>query len=181
MKKLACHSLPFILLVCTLSSLWSQSVGINNPQPDPSAILDITSTAKGVLIPRLSLAERDAIPNPAQGLMVFVTTDTSFHYFTGDQWRSLQAPFVAGPDGVVYTAGEGIQINGAQISNLGDTDPTDDIEVGTEATGDLTGNFPNPQVAGIQGRPIEDADPTDGQVLKWDGNQWAPANDRKLP
>ena len=76
-----------------------------------------------------------------------------------------------------YEAGEGIAINGNQISNLGDTDPTDDIEVGTEATGDLTGNFPNPQVAGIQGRPIEDADPTDGQVLKWDGNQWAPAND----
>lgn len=179
MKKLACHSLLITLLTCTFSCLWSQSVGINNPQPDPSAILDVTSTAKGVLIPRLSLPERDAIANPAQGLMVFVTTDTSFHYFTGDQWRALQAPVVAGPDGVVYTAGEGIQINGTQISNLGDTDPTNDIEVGTAATGDLAGDFPNPQVAGIQGRPIGDADPVDGQVLKWDGTQWAPANDNE--
>ena len=91
----------------------------------------------------------------------------------GNQW----APANDNAGDASYEAGEGIAINGNQISNLGDTDPSDDIEVGTEATGDLTGNFPNPQVAGIQGRPIEDADPTDGQVLKWDGNQWALAND----
>ena len=48
-------------------------VGINtdNGAPDPSAMLDVKSTSKGVLLPRITKAQRDAIANPTNGLMVF--------------------------------------------------------------------------------------------------------------
>jgi len=64
------------LLVLNLLSLlsyysYSQSVGIGTATPNPSAALDITSTNKGLLIPRMSLNSINAIVSPAKGLFVF--------------------------------------------------------------------------------------------------------------
>ncbi len=49
------------------------SVGIGDSTPDSKAILDINSTGKGVLVPRMSKAQRDAIPSPTTGLIIFQT------------------------------------------------------------------------------------------------------------
>jgi len=44
------------------------------------AVIDIQSTTKGVLFPRMTTTERDAIGSPPNGLLVFNTTDQQFHY-----------------------------------------------------------------------------------------------------
>lgn len=49
------------------------SITNDNTSPDPSAMLDIKSVNRGLLLPRMTLAQRDAIPNPANGLMVICT------------------------------------------------------------------------------------------------------------
>jgi hypothetical protein len=46
-----------------------------------------------------------------------------------------------------------------------------------DAGGDLDGTYPDPDVAGIQGRAVSAVAPTSGQVLKWSGSNWAPADD----
>ena len=58
----------FCLLV--LFNTVSGQVGIGIATPDPSAMLHVESTDKGLLIPRMTEAERLAIPNPAEGLLV---------------------------------------------------------------------------------------------------------------
>ena len=50
---------------------------------DSSAMLDVKSTTKGVAIPRLTVEQIRAIPNPAIGLVVFCTSDDQFYTYTG--------------------------------------------------------------------------------------------------
>jgi len=93
MKKL------FIIFLAAISCYFvnAQSVGIGTTTPNPSALLDLSSTTKGLLIPRMRGSERRAIPNPAPGLMVYQTdaeiTDfrsiAGYYIFYGTSWKSL--------------------------------------------------------------------------------------------
>lgn len=57
---------------------FAQNVGINGTGalPDGSAMLDVSSTTKGFLTPRMTLAERNAIATPATGLLIYQTDNT---------------------------------------------------------------------------------------------------------
>ncbi|WP_203295971.1 hypothetical protein [Luteirhabdus pelagi] len=83
MKLLSYRILPVILLglFTTISTL--AQVGIGTTTPDTSAILDISSTDAGVLLPRLTTAERDAIASPATGLLLFNTDTNAIEYNDG--------------------------------------------------------------------------------------------------
>ncbi|GGZ44804.1 hypothetical protein [Mesonia mobilis] len=69
----------FLLFVFFLPNLYAQ-VGVNTTAPDASSALDIQSTEAGLLIPRMTTAERDAITDPANALLVF-DTDLNGYYF----------------------------------------------------------------------------------------------------
>ncbi len=69
---------------------YSQSIGIGTTTPDSSALLELNSTTKGFLIPRMSEVQRNNIINPAEGLVVYQNNlDTGFYYFSGTNWRKL--------------------------------------------------------------------------------------------
>ncbi len=78
------------LLVLSGLNLTAQ-VGINTDgsTPDASAMLDVKSTTSGLLIPRMTIADRDNIASPATGLLVYVTDDNSFYYYDGTNWVNL--------------------------------------------------------------------------------------------
>ena len=58
-------------------------VGIGTTNPNTSAALDITSTTKGLLTPRMTAAQRDAISSPAVGLVIFNTTTNCLNFYGG--------------------------------------------------------------------------------------------------
>lgn len=69
----------------------SGQVAIGIPSPNNSAKLDISSITKGVLLPRMTLAQRNAIPSPATGLILFQTDNTpGFYYYSGSSWTALR-------------------------------------------------------------------------------------------
>ncbi|MET3037725.1 hypothetical protein ABXT08_16610 [Chryseobacterium sp. NRRL B-14859] len=66
-----------------MSSLSFAQVGINTKTPDNSAALEVYSQNKGMLIPRLTTAKRDAIPNPANSLLIYDTDKKCLSQNTG--------------------------------------------------------------------------------------------------
>lgn len=67
-------------------------VGIGSNMVDPSALLDITSTTKGFLIPRMTQAQRDAIGAPATGLIIYQTDGLAgVYYWDGVAWAAISA------------------------------------------------------------------------------------------
>lgn len=63
-------------------------VGIGTTNPDPSAKLEVASTTKGFLPPRLTTTQRDAIPSPADGLVIFNTTMGALETYSSG-WKRL--------------------------------------------------------------------------------------------
>ena len=71
---------------------FSQSLAINTDgsSANNSALLDVKSTTKGMLIPRMDSAQRAAIPAPAEGLLVYQTNkDSGFYYYDGAGWQQI--------------------------------------------------------------------------------------------
>jgi hypothetical protein len=93
MKKIT-----FFILIAFLigisANVNSQGVAINNTgnPPDASAMLDVTSTSKGMLIPRMTQTQRGEISSPVEGLLIYQTDNTpGFYYRTGSSWVLLNA------------------------------------------------------------------------------------------
>lgn len=86
----------FFLIFATISS--SAQVGIGTSSPNISAQLDVYSTTKGFLPPRMTTADRSAISTAVAGLVVYNTTISQLEYFNGTGWVALVAgntPFYA--------------------------------------------------------------------------------------
>ena len=66
------------------------NVMIGSTTPEASSVLTIESTNQGILIPRMTLAQRDAIAAPATGLLIFQADDAvGFYYYDGVKWTNL--------------------------------------------------------------------------------------------
>ncbi|MBE0639812.1 MAG: hypothetical protein IH598_14935 [Bacteroidales bacterium] len=90
--------LVLILIISSLIFLFSipaftQGISINEngTPPDPSAMLDVESTTKGFLPPRLTSAQRLAMQYPASGLVVFDTDFNALFVNTGEGWMQVDA------------------------------------------------------------------------------------------
>ena len=80
------------LLLFILSFSVHGQVGIGTNTPDASAVLDIQSSSnnKGILIPRMTQGQRNAIGSPATGLMIFQTDgNAGFYYYDGSSWEGF--------------------------------------------------------------------------------------------
>ncbi len=80
----------FFLVILISSGLNTMSqVAINNDgsAPDGSAILDVKSTTKGFLLPRLTNIQRDDINSPAAGLFIFNTDEHAIQFYDGSLWK----------------------------------------------------------------------------------------------
>ena len=91
-SKIYTAAIILALLYAQATTTFAQSVGINEDgsEPDSRAILDVKSTDKGVLLPRLSDTERDVLFRDVPfGMMIFNTTDSALQIFMDTAWYSL--------------------------------------------------------------------------------------------
>jgi len=94
---------------------YAQSVAINTDgsNPDGSAILDIKSSSKGILLPRLTKAQRDAVANPSNGLVIFQTDINPgiYTFQSGSGW-TLSADNLGN-----HIASQNLNLNGFKLFN----------------------------------------------------------------
>jgi hypothetical protein len=98
MKKL-------VLLLFFFTLTMHSQVGIGTTTPNASSILDVTSTTNGILVPRLTSAQRIAIASPAQSLMVYDTDVDLYYYFSvsNNSWTAVNVGSVKNIATTLYT------------------------------------------------------------------------------
>ncbi len=197
-------NISFLTLVLLLycSALFSQ-VAVNNDasQPDPSAMLDVKSNARGVLLPRMTIEQIAAISTPANGLVVFCITDNKFYiYVSGvNTWKEILygtgtiAQFSCGsfftidhvagsvaPVSKTVTYGTVTNIPGEPskcwiTSNLGADHQATTVDDATEASGGWYWQFNR-----MQGYKHDGTTRTPGTPWQWplvENSNWQPVND----
>jgi hypothetical protein len=85
MKK---HLLTLVFLTILIGTN-AQNVGIGTTSPNASALLDLNSTTRGLLLPRLNNTQMFGIQNPASGLVVFNTNYNELYHYNGASWHSI--------------------------------------------------------------------------------------------
>ncbi|MBK9151783.1 MAG: hypothetical protein IPM26_12660 [Saprospiraceae bacterium] len=122
-----------ILIVLSIASagvLMSQSVGIGTTTPNNKAILDVSSTDRGILLPRLSDTSAVSPPVPA-GLTIYSLADNRIYYFNGSRWiKSNEQSAADGHwfiknDSILYTNRTYVGIN----TNLNEMPPQASLQV----------------------------------------------------
>ena len=101
MKKiyLIISMLTLLGMLTLASAVFSQSVGIGSSTftPDASSILEIRETTKGLLIPRMTQAQRNAVASPATSLLIFQTDNTpGYYYYNGSSWTRISGSWLTG-------------------------------------------------------------------------------------
>ncbi len=171
-----------IILVLLTTSINAQ-VGIGTLTPDASAMLDISSKTKGLLTPRLTSSERDDVPTPAEGLLIFNTDDKCFQYYDGSAWSGCMntsppvKALVCPPDASVngyYVEGDALNATNTvsvTITTTGitsysiTTNTVNDYDFAASGVLDAAGTY---QVI-LQGHGTPTANQTDTFTLSLDG------------
>lgn len=131
-----------VLLTQKIAAPAQNSVSIGTTSLNANAVLWLNSPGKnqGLIVPIVS---NKSSVTPAAGMIIFDESDKKMYYHNGTTWEALPG---SGSGGPIYSAGTGISIVGAVISNSGDTNASDDVISTSISGGDLSGTFSNLQV-----------------------------------
>ncbi|MEI6434595.1 MAG: hypothetical protein WCP32_07110 [Bacteroidota bacterium] len=141
MKNHFLLSFAGILLLITVQLSAQVAVTTDGSTPDNSAMLDVKSTSRGMLIPRLTLTQRNAIANPAAGLILFQTNNTPGFYFNAG--TSFNPVWMM----VGNSSGWGITGNGGTTAGINFLGTTDNAPVTFKVNNQLAGRIEASNVA----------------------------------
>jgi len=166
------ESAQLIILIIALfnfnSNVYSQNAGINitGATPDASAMLDISSTVQGMLIPRLTDAQRQALKDPATGLMIYNTGSNEINFYDGTGWQRVPGNSVSTTSAGGTGPGNGIAIN----NNGNPPDASARLDVSATDKGILIPRTTQGSVTAVAGLVIYNT--TTNKINYYDGTSW---------
>jgi hypothetical protein len=120
MKKIIL--LPLLIIICLAATAQSVGIGTTAFTPDLSAQLEIQSTTKGVLIPRMNTTQMTDIVSPAQGLLVYNSERGQLFYYETGAWKSVA--LTEDVDNTWTRNGTNIYKNNSGFVGIGTTTPS---------------------------------------------------------
>ncbi len=155
------------MLLLSVQNSYSQ-IGIGTTSPDGSAILDVSSTSKGVLFPRLTSIQRDAIVNPSHALMIY---NLDNHCLQVNKGIPLSPNWFCVGDATTSSIGnncdvngfEGIYINGEELIASNKFSVT----ISNNSSRSLNINFTSSDLVlnGVNGMVVSSVNPTSATLL----------------
>ncbi len=172
MKKQLC--ILSIALFFTIKINAQIGINASNTPPNTSAMLDVSSTTKGILIPRMTTIQKNAIPNKTEGLMVYDTDSKLFSYWivgTGTFGYWMDFPQTVAPNW--YANGSNIyNTNGGNVG-IGNYSPTAKLDVAGKI------KIGNDSQAGTEGTIRYNS--TNKYFEGYDGTNWVAFNANNAP
>lgn len=142
MKKITL--LFIVVLFTTISSMAQVAINKDGSTPDASSILDVQATDAGFLPPRMKTTERDAIGNPAEGLVIYNITTGCLEFYKGGIWIQLCGNSGTPENGAEYSIGSGGSCQNTVVAGIYrdgkpmNVDNTVTIDVLVSVTGDAS-------------------------------------------
>lgn len=154
-RKIILLGFACLFMHLSLSIKAQDNVGIGTNTPDASAILEMQSTTKGLLIPRMNTVAMTAIPNPVNSLLVFNTDSMCYFFYRLPSltWISLCYTGTGGSGGNGTTGATGGQGYSCWDTNQnGVNDPSEDVDAnGVWNVNDCNAGVPVPGTIGATG------------------------------
>src|ERR1700730_7202050 len=127
----------FVSAFCLHQFCFAQNVGIGTNSPNAAAKLEVFSNNSGVLIPRLSTAQKTSISSPPAGLLVYDNTINRFSFYDGSQWTDIKPVVTSdsiwydypfnGETNVYNTIGQHFYLGGTPILPVGNSSTIDGV------------------------------------------------------
>jgi hypothetical protein len=185
-NKVLLRNWILVIHICLLGFLpilaQTENVGIGTTTPDNSALLELFSTSRGFLVPRMTTAQRDAIASPATGLLIYNSDNQRFEYYNGSQWIAIISSVATVPFNLISTGTNTTATmtvgSGASILLGGGTNEAN-VFKGTGSTTDAV-DLATSEVAGVlpiaNGGTGVSSVPSNGQLLIGNGTGYTVAN-----
>lgn len=124
----------YLLLITALAARGQVAINTDGSQAEAGSVLDIKSTAGGILIPRMTMAQRNAISNPPASLLIYQTDNTPGYYFNSGtpaspDWKGIQISLSTGQWSL---SGSDIYYNTGNVG-VGTSTPSGLLSVGTNS------------------------------------------------
>lgn len=126
MKYINYLNLTYLFIILNLK-VFSQGIGINYDgiAPDSSSILDLKSSSKGFLIPRMTQTERNAIFSPALGLIIYQIDGIPGFYHFENSWKMSNTQWITFGNNIYFSSGN---------VGIGSDSPKDKLQIGNRLT-----------------------------------------------
>ena len=120
MKKLISISILVVALIIGYNVFAQVSINADGSEPEPSAMLDVKSSDKGLLIPRMTTSEIEAIYLPADGLQVYNTDNGKLYIFVMNDFEWKELSYATGniQPNATYTIGTGGTCNNTVVNGV---------------------------------------------------------------